>query len=422
MTTTPGRPSGRRTPGGPSIIGAGFVAYAAIGWFLSGLGAILPVVDDDVGRLAVVYPLLPGVAMVVLSTAALRRVSTPQPDHAAGGVLGTASLLLAAASITMGLTAVSAVSLAGAVAGGIAVAVLVRSLPGVLAGVRPADAANVIMRANAWSSLAAIVAPVAVGAAIAVSVGWRVGFGGPLIVAGVVTWYLARGSASRAGDVSTVVSASGAGPEAPAGASPPIGVWFRPWLVLTLAIVIEFCFAYFVATYLRDELGLSSATAAVCAAGWGIGMTVGRFAFGTRPNRFTRGIVASTALIGAGWALFWVTHLPVVAVAGIVAAGLGVAPQYPVLVSRLMAPFGAARARGSTFGSLASGTALTVAPGLMAALRAGVGLRYAYLAVPVLLVVLLVVARGTDAGQRADRRPAARRPAATPAAAASSGD
>ena len=47
-------------------------------------------------------------------------------------------------------------------------------------------------------------------------------------------------------------------------------------LLMTLSIVVEFCFTYFAATYLSEELDLSNAAAAAGGAAWGIGMAAGR--------------------------------------------------------------------------------------------------------------------------------------------------
>ena len=42
-----------------------YVAYAAVGWFLSGLGSVLPDLEDDIGERASLYPLLPGAVLLV---------------------------------------------------------------------------------------------------------------------------------------------------------------------------------------------------------------------------------------------------------------------------------------------------------------------------------------------------------------------
>ena len=74
-------------------------------------------------------------------------------------------------------------------------------------------------------------------------------------------------------------------------------------------------------------------------------------------------------------------------------SGLGAAPLYPSRVSALLARFPRSPDQGSTRGSLASGFALLTAPALMIVLREVSDVRRAYLAVPVLLAGLVLLAR-----------------------------
>jgi hypothetical protein len=365
-----------------------YIAFASLGWFLNGLGSILPDLEEDIGSRASLYPLVPGAVMLVSGVIVVRRRSArPRSDHERAVVVG--SIALATGVVLMGVTRWQAVSAVGVLAAAIAAAYLVRLLPAVLATIRPRDTERVLMRSNAYSSVAAISAPLAIGASIALGTGWLPGMAIPLAFGAVAVIAKARPSAE-----------DGVRPppeEHDAGVVPPLATWWREWAVLTMAIVVEFCFVYFAATYLHDELGLSTAVSAAGAAAWGVGMSAGRFAVSTWPP--PRTVIPSVVAVAIGFVMLWGISVPAVAIAGIGIAGLGAAPLYPSRMTLLLERFPAAPDQGSARGSLASGVALVSAPALMAGLREAFDVRAAYLAVPVLLVALLVLARPGDVRQ-----------------------
>jgi hypothetical protein len=90
--------------------------------------------------------------------------------------------------------------------------------------------------------------------------------------------------------------------------------------------------------------------------------------------------------------MLWSVSNAAVAIVGIGIAGLGASPLYPVRLTVLIEQFPTSPHAGAARGSLASGVALLTAPAVMVSLRAVSDVRTAYLAVPVLLVVLLVLA------------------------------
>ena len=105
----------------------------------------------------------------------------------------------------------------------------------------------------------------------------------------------------------------------------------------------------------------------------------------------------SVALIAVGFVLLWGIATPVSSIAGIGLAGLGASPLYPTRMTALLRRFPRSPDQAATRGSIASGVALLSAPALMAGLRAVTDVRTAYLAVPLLLAVLTVLARPTAA-------------------------
>lgn len=373
------------------MVVACYVAYAAVGWFLSGLGSVLPDLEEDIGERASVYPLMPGAVLLVFALVFVWRHRAAEPANPHTSVIVAGSVGLGVALVVMGITRWPWVSLVGGLASAVAAASLIRLLPAALATERPDDTERVMIRANAWSSLAGITSPLAIGAAIALGLGWLPGMAVPIGAAALVV-------------VATARPGHGAPPpplRSDAGeAVPPLATWWREWTVLTTCIVVEFCFSYFAATYLHDELGMSTAASAAGAAAWGVGMTAGRFAVSVRPA--PRTVLPSVAVIGVGFLLLWLPREPALAIVGIGVAGIGASPLYPTRATALLDRFPASPDQGAARGAIASGAALLISPAVMAGLRAATDVRTAYLAVPVLLLVLALLAEPI-----ADRRPGA---------------
>jgi fucose permease len=114
-----------------------------------------------------------------------------------------------------------------------------------------------------------------------------------------------------------------------------------------------------------------------------------------------RTLLPTLVLAALGFVLFWGIATPVTAIAGLGLAGVAVSPLYPTRMTALLTRFPGAPDQASTRGSIASGFALLVAPALMATLRALTDVRTAYLAVPILLAVLVVLDRPESARRHA---------------------
>jgi MFS family permease len=361
-----------------------YLANVATAWFLNGLGAVLPDLEDHIGRRASAYPLLPGAVLLAWGIVITRRHHSAEPSKPHAPLMIASTFGLAVSVVVMSITRWWWVSAAGGLAAAFTAATLVRMLPATIAMARGDDTERVMMRANAWASVATISAPLAVGGTIALGLGWMPGMAIPIGAAAVAVAMNARPQEHE-----TLSRVEEHHDEA--DVVPPFAAWWREITVLTMCIMVEFCFAYFAATYLHDELGLSTAASAAGGAAWGVGMTIGRFVVSVRPA--PRSIAPSVALIGVGFALLWGVGQPAVAIVGIGLAGLGAAPLYPARVTALLARFPASPDQGATRGGIASGIALLSAPALMAGLRAVSDVRTAYLAVPVLLVALAFLAK-----------------------------
>src|SRR5215207_2616295 len=221
---------------------ASYVGFTFLAWYLNGLGAVLPPLRDDVGDWAGIYTLLPGAVLftwglftVTHNTAAAQ--GRRDPGIAAGFVVLTLSI------VVMGITGWPVISVIGAVVAAIAAGHINRVLPGMLAGaLRGGRVEPVMMRANAFSSVATIAAPLFVGASLALGLGWLAGFVIPIAIAAVLVTRAARRSPA-------VVPSDQPVDREPL---PPFREWWRECAVLGMSIVVEFCFSYFAVTYLKE--------------------------------------------------------------------------------------------------------------------------------------------------------------------------
>ena len=395
--------TGALEPRGSGIVAASYVALSAVVWFNNGIGPILPAIEDEIGGgAAAVYPLVPGAVMLLWSLSIVFRPkrSTKEPNRVAAMIVG--SLSMAAAVIIMGVARWAAISVIGVALAAFASAYVVRALTSLLKSASGNDVERTLMRGNAYASLASVASPLAVAGSIAVGLGWMPGIAAPVAAGAIAIVVLVRTEVNGEPSPTTAeVAPSSTTTEVEPASVPAFRMWWREYSALTLGIVIEFCFVFFAATYLHDELGMSKAAAAGGAAAWGAGMAIGRFAISARSGSST--VARSVMVIAVGFGLLWTTGSDVVAITGIGIAGLGAAPLYPSRLAELLYKFPSAPDEGATRGLLGSGTAVLAAPALIAGLRAVSDVRTAFLVVPALLGALLILTRSATRDTPASR-------------------
>ncbi|HXJ48234.1 MAG TPA: MFS transporter [Candidatus Acidoferrum sp.] len=354
--------------------------FSSMAFLLNGMGAVLPPLQRELhvsrGEVAF-YPSLFAVGLVVVGLTGGSLVSrigraTALRLAIVGMILG--GLLFAAP--------VQIATLLGAVLLGLGSALLIQLVPAILSATQSQAPAAAIGEANGLASATSVLAPLAVAAALAAAAGWRAGYlAAPLLVLAalaVPAWRLEMPDGSaRSG-------------ETPAVAPAPI---FGRWLDLLLAVSVEFCMVFWAASAFIawDRASLSQAPA--LASLFLVGMATAR-ALSARiigwisDQRALTLTCAATAF--AGFALFWAAPTLTLAAAGLLVTGLGVGLLYPTTVSRVIAAWPQAPDRASARAALGSGLAIGVAPFLLAQASDAIGLRLAFLIVPVLLLVLAV--------------------------------
>jgi predicted MFS family arabinose efflux permease len=257
-----------------------------------------------------------------------------------------------------------------------------------------------ITEANAVAAVVGLVAPLAVGGAAAVGIGWRTAL--LAIVPLTAVLYALLGRVRDPGllppDLDQVVFEAVNAESPPDAAAGPDNDWRslpRLFWINQIAGVcvgaIEFSFTLWCATLLRDRAHLSDSAAATGVTALVAGMAVGRFAGGWLALRFSldRLLFAAFTTSGLGFALFWLSAEPVPMFAGLAVAGLGMSLQYPLVSARgIRLADGRAELAGAV-NMFGGGIAIGVAPFALGFLSDRIGIHDAYLLVPGFIAVAI---------------------------------
>jgi hypothetical protein len=346
---------------------------AAVGFTINSLGACLVLLARDLDRPPEQLVWLSssfGVGLLLVGAVGpvvLRR--GPRP------VLQAAALVAAAGAALLATGPTAVLAAAGALLLGTGAAGLVLVTPALLRG--PAVGAR-LSQVNAISSVCGVLGPLSVGVLDA-----RLGSGRLALLLAVPPLLAIAGWARRAAGRQPEAE-----PQVTRPATPPL---VTAWVAVVLGVAIEFCFTIWAAARLQ-EAGLAAGPAAAAAVAFLLGMAAGRYG---APWLIARGVPVvpiGCAVVVAGTLAVAVPEAPVPVVAGLAVAGLGAAAFYPVTLGRLVQVPGLSVARGPAFGALASGTAILVAPVVLAALGAALDLRAAYLLAVLPLAAALAAA------------------------------
>jgi hypothetical protein len=381
------------------------IALSAMGFVLAGLGACVAILardlDEPTGRLALLSSgFAVGLLVVALIGPRLLR-SWPIPT-----VLAFGSVVCAIGAVLIAVAPTYVVAIGGGLFVGLGGALLVLVAPLLLDG--PTAAAR-LSRVNAVASGTGILAPLTIGGLDSIGPSGRLAMiaaAPPLLLLAILTRRLRPTRPSAAAPVRERV-------EPPVAvlidSAPAVGLGRKwrgrvgrqvvvdvgmGWLRVVLAVSVEFCFVVWAVARLVAT-GLPTATAAVLGSAFPIGMAIGR-AIGPIRWRGWSPVLPSGVLAACGTLLVSLFDSPLLVALGLVVAGLGVAPLYPVTLASLVATPGLSSARLAAIGALASGTAILVAPAVLAVLARVVDLRTAYLVTLPLIAVLFLLSRRSD--------------------------
>ncbi|HZD99772.1 MAG TPA: MFS transporter [Micromonosporaceae bacterium] len=273
-----------------------------------------------------------------------------------------------------------------------------------------------VTEANALAAAAGLIGPLLVGASVHLGYGWRPAV--LLVIVLIAALFLlrrlfgARDTSRAAGGDPGTVRAIAPTPRRDSFPPSPDRTRHRPlgrqfwlgWSVIVLCVGVEFSMTLWAAQLLRDRSGAGKALAATGVTAIVGGMCLGR-ALGSRLARRYRldgMLFAAFALTAVGFALFWFATTPVVAFAGLAITGLGMAVHYPLSLSRTIGAATGQADRASSIATLGTGIAIGVAPFLLGFLSDTITVRYAFLLVPVFLVLATVSLTAARSGPRTE--------------------
>ena len=238
-----------------------------------------------------------------------------------------------------------------------------------------------VTQANGFGSGCGIIAPLLVGGAVSIGVGWRAGLVVTVVFAAVVAAVFARRVPA------SVVPAAPVAPH-PDGNRMSREFW-RACFVIVMTNAIEFSMTIWSSDVLNHHDGLSKGTAATGVTAIVTGMTVGRLSSGRLTLRYTTGalLLSVFGLTIVGFGVFWLSTNPVIAFTGLFIAGLGISLQYPLAITRVVGFSNGRPDLATAYAALGGGFAVGAAPFGLGALADHVGSHTAMIAVPIFVVL-----------------------------------
>lgn len=360
-------------------------SYLALwGWFLYSFGPSVPLIREEQGTSRAVAG-LHGTALAVgaLLAAGLTVPVTRRVGRRGALLLGTGIVVAGVTLLVVGRWTPWTIAASAVVGTGGSLALNTTSA--VLSVHHHEAGPAAISEANGVGAGVGVLAPVALGGSIAIGLTWRGSLGLAIPLALLAFVLLARAPRQPA---------LLGGPPPPASHAGRLPLRFWPALgLLMCCVAVEFCTTYWTGDLLHDRAGVSPRVGAALVSVVIVGMAVGR-ALASRLTRLARldTLLAGTVAVAAtGWLIMWLSTDVRIAAAGLLVTGLGLALQFPLSISRLMAVSAGRLDAATGWASLGAGLASGIAPFVLGALADHVGPHRGFLLVPCLLALALVM-------------------------------
>lgn len=372
-----------------------YTPFITWGWFLYGFSPAVPLIADEQG-ISRGLAGLHGTAMaagtiaagLISSTLAIRHGRKAQSLVGCVALVGGVALLLAGATLATTLPACFVV----AVGGNLTVSAAQPALAVHHAAAGPAA----ITEANAMGATVGLLAPLALGASVGLGWGWRPAVAFVIVLAATVAALLVQlrnagalgpGAVTRSPTVPVAGGTSSASRRRTDRAFSRT-FWFF-WSAMLCGVAIEFSTTFWASDLLVARTGASASVATASVSALIAGMSISRYIVGPLSMRKApeKILILAFGVAGAGWALVWLATSPVVAVAGLVLAGLGYGAHYPLSASLTLRASDGRPDQAQATASIGTGIAVGLAPFLLGTLADSFGAHSAFLLVPVLIVV-----------------------------------
>jgi MFS family permease len=356
------------------------------GFYIYGFGPVVPLLRDEQGTSTAVASLhSTGLAVGTLLGGFIfprlaRRFGRARLSWiSAAGIAAGVLVLCTVRPLAATLSIVVVISVFGTM--------LVTGVNAMLSAKHGPAAPSALSEANAVAAGLGIVAPLIIGVTVSTGLGWRPGLGVEIVLIGAVALVALLGR---------IRLPAADGPVLVAGSRPErlSRTYWLAWSLLLFTASIEVCVSLWSADVLRSHAGMSPGAASGAVAAVMVGMLLGRIV----GSRIALRLGTPQLLLGAfgvslaGFALFWASPVPLLAVAGLFILGLGNATHYPLGIAMAMAAAPEQPDRASAYTAYAVGVGFGVAP---VALGAVADLardpRIAFLLLPVFLAAAAVV-------------------------------
>ncbi len=238
--------------------------------------------------------------------------------------------------------------------------------------------------ANVAASLCTTMSPLVIGGLQSAGIDWR------LVSILAIVFFLSVATPFYRSPIPNSFS-----DETPVGARyAPLGLsYWLYWIVLLLLVSVEMSIAVWGTDYLANSVGLEAAAAALAFGAFSGAMLVGRFIGSGLTRRFSslKFLLFTFVILAIGFPLFWLARTPWLNVLGLFITGLGIANQYPLVLSIAVGLAPGNSNQASARASLGVGIALLAAPLTLGALADHFSMRQAYGIVIILIVTSFVL-------------------------------
>lgn len=362
-----------------------YVQISLWAWFMYAYGATVALLSDEQGTtrsVAGLHGLLFAASGIISGLLTAKFVAR----YGRGRVIRFASLgLVVGIAIYIWPSAPVYVTLAGAFFAGLTGTFMLITANAFLLTYQGKAGPASLTEANALASVSGLIAPVAIGIGAATLFGWRTGILVSIIGLVLVEVFRGNRTAKFGAPRDETLSAHRT-------AHLPRRIYWSMGLVVCF-LGIEFSMVFWSADLLRERAAFGPAAAAASLAAVTGGMAVGRLGGSRLAEHWSgdRVLKVSIVVALAGFALAWFTTNGLVMLVGLAITGLGLGVHWPLGVSRAVHASGGMADRASALASVFGSASIALAPFILGALSDQIGFHQAFLLVPAMLIVALVI-------------------------------
>jgi len=368
----------------PARTQATWVAYAqmgAYGAFVYSLGASTALLRDEqfTSRAVAGLHASAWASGLVVMSAANGRVTR---RLGRGGAMRLGSVLMIVGILGYTSAGPTMVTLTSVFIAGLGGALMVAGLSAFLAVQQGPSAPAAVSEANAMGAMAGLLGAGGVGVGMVLALGWRPALW--LLAGTLVALEVWRGNRLAAFNIATPARVGNSDIAQP---TLPRLFWWS-LLVMLPAAGVEYCVALWSADLLREFGGFEDAAAAVSLTVVVTGLIVGRIVGSRLAERYSpeKLLIVAFAVSTTAFLVVWAINIAWVMLVFLFVSGCGIALHWPLAIARTIRVVPEQADRASGIGLLVAGVAIMIAPFALGALADVVGLRTAFLIVPLLSV------------------------------------